>query len=97
MIPIRPTASDPRYFCNEAQGLTAERENRLVRAEMLLRRAVALEATLPTAFGPPTIDQPTHELLGAFLLRHGRQTEARAEFDKALAAAPGRRLADKGR
>jgi tetratricopeptide (TPR) repeat protein len=87
----------PEILLYEAEGLTAEQENHLVAAEELLRRAVALEATLPTAFGPPTIDQPTHELLGAFLLRHGQRTEARAEFDKALATAPGRRLAVIGR
>ena len=86
----------PEILLGEAKGLMAEQENHLAAAENLLRRAVALEATLPIAFGPPTIDQPTHELLGAFLLRHGQRTEARAEFEKALAAAPGRRLAERG-
>jgi hypothetical protein len=86
----------PEILLNEAEGLMAEQENHLATAEKLLRRAVALESTLPIAFGPPTIDQPTHELLGAFLLRHGQRTEARAEFAKALAAAPGRRLAEEG-
>jgi len=86
----------PEIMLDEATGLMAEQENHLATAEELLRHAVALEATLPIAFGPPTIDEPTHELLGAFLLRHGQRTEARAEFEKALAAAPGRRLAEKG-
>jgi hypothetical protein len=86
----------PEILLDEAKGLMAEQENDLPTAEKLLRRAVALEAGVPIAFGPPTIDQPTHELLGAFLLRHGRRIEARAEFEKALAAAPGRRLAEKG-
>ena len=86
----------PRILVNEAQGLMAEKENQLGKAEELLRQAVALEAALPVAFGPPTVEQPAHELLGAFLLRHGRATEAGAEFEKALAAAPGRRLAQTG-
>ena len=86
----------PEILLAEAKGLMAEKESDLAAAEGLLRRAVALEATLPIAFGPPTIDQPTHELLGAFLLRHGQRVEARAEFEKALAAAPGRRQAEKG-
>ena len=86
----------PEILLDEAQGLMAEHENHLSAAEQLLRRAVALEATLPIAFGPPTIDQPTRELLGAFLLRRARRAEARVEFEKALAAAPGRRLAKKG-
>ena len=86
----------PDILLDEAQALMAEQENHLAAAETLLRRAVTMEATLPIAFGPPTIDQPTHELLGTFLLRHGRNAEARVEFEKALAAAPGRRLAEKG-
>jgi tetratricopeptide (TPR) repeat protein len=86
----------PEILLDEAEGLVAEQENHLATAEKLLRRAVSLEATLPIAFGPPTIDQPTHELLGAFLLRHGQRAEARGEFEKALAAAPGRRLAEEG-
>jgi len=51
-----------------------------------------LEETLPIAFGPPTIDKPTYELLGEFLLRRGRKDEARAAFQRALARTPGRRL-----
>jgi len=86
----------PEILLTEAKGLMAEQQSDLATAGKLLRQAVALEATLPIAFGPPTIDQPPHELLGAFLLRHGQPTEARSEFAKALAAAPGRRLAEKG-
>jgi tetratricopeptide (TPR) repeat protein len=86
----------PQILLAEAQGLMAEQAGDLATAEKWLRQAVGLEATLPIAFGPPTIDQPTHELLGAFLLRHGQRTQARAEFEKSLAAAPARRLAEKG-
>jgi tetratricopeptide (TPR) repeat protein len=86
----------PRILVAEAQGLMQEKENHLAKAEGLLRQAVILEATLPVAFGPPTVEQPAHELLGAFLLRHGRAPEARSEFEKALAAAPGRRAAQYG-
>jgi len=86
----------PEILLDEAEGLMAEREHNPAAAEKLLRRAVVLEATLPIAFGPPAIDQPTHELLGAFLLRRGQRTEARAEFEKALVTAPGRRMAEKG-
>lgn len=86
----------PEILLTEAKGLMAEQEHQLANAEKLLRHAVGLEATLPVAFGPPTIDQPPHELLGEFLLRHGQRAEAHAEFAKALAAAPGRRQAEKG-
>jgi hypothetical protein len=86
----------PEILLTEAQGLMAEQEHQLADAEKLLRHAVDLEATLPVAFGPPTIDQPPHELLGEYLQRHGQRAEAHAEFVKALAAAPGRRQAEKG-
>lgn len=94
--------SDPSYRLRpeilhlEAQGLLAEKANDLSSAEKLMRKAVVLEESLPIAFGPPTIDKPTHELLGEFLLRHGRSNEAQVEFEKALARTPGRRLAAQG-
>ncbi len=101
-IETKSGGSDPSYrirpeiFLLEARALLAEQEGDLAGAERLLRQAVGLEEKLPIAFGPPTIDKPTHELLGEFLLRHGRKDEAHAEFEKALARTPGRRLAEQG-
>jgi tetratricopeptide (TPR) repeat protein len=86
----------PEILRLEVRGLLAEQEKDLVGAEKLLRQAVAREATLPIAFGPPVIDKPTHELLGEFLLRQGRRTEASKEFALALALTPGRRMAERG-
>jgi tetratricopeptide (TPR) repeat protein len=86
----------PDVLLLEARGLMAELDKDTAGAEKLLRQAVTLEGTLPIAFGPPAIDKPTHELLGEFLLRHGRADEAREEFKRALALAPGRRLATQG-
>ena len=86
----------PGVLLLEARALLAEHEGDLPGAEKLLRQAVTVEETLPIDFGPPTIDKPTHELLGEFLLRRGRKSEARAEFEKALARTPGRRLATQG-
>jgi len=94
--------SDPSYrvrpeiFLLEARGLLAELDGDFAGAERLLRQAVGLEEKLPIAFGPPTIDKPTHELLGEFLLRRGRKDEAHSEFERALASTPGRRLAEQG-
>ena len=82
----------PRILLLEARALLAERDGDLAGAEQRLREAVALEDPLPIAFGPPTIDKPTHELLGEFLARHDRADEARGELEKALARTPGRRL-----
>ncbi len=86
----------PEIFLLEARALLAERESDLAGAEKLLRQAVGLEETLPIDFGPPMIDKPTHELLGEFLLRRDRKDDARAEFEKARARTPGRRLAEQG-
>jgi tetratricopeptide (TPR) repeat protein len=97
-IASKATDPDPTYrvapeiVLLEARALMAEQENDLVNAENLLRQAVALEEKLPIAFGPPTIDKPTYELLGEFLLRRGRKDEARTAFEQALARTPGRRL-----
>jgi len=86
----------PEILVFEARGLLLEQNGDLVGAEKLLRDAVALEETLPIDFGPPTIEKPTHELLGEFLLRRGRKDEARVEFQKALARTPGRRVTELG-
>lgn len=101
-IEKKQAAPDPTYrvrpeiFLLEARGLLAEQGGDFAGAEQLLRQAVALEEKLPIAFGPPTIDKPTHELLGEFLLRRGRKQEAHSEFERALASTPGRRLAEQG-
>ncbi|MFS8085039.1 MAG: hypothetical protein ACMG6H_05365, partial [Acidobacteriota bacterium] len=86
----------PEILLLEARALLAEHDGDLAGAEKFLRQAIGLEETLPIDFGPPTIDKPTHELLGEFLLRRNRKDEARAEFQKALARTPGRRLSEKG-
>jgi tetratricopeptide (TPR) repeat protein len=101
-IETRLGDADPSYrvrpgiFLLEARALLAESEGDAPAAEQLLRQAVGLEEKLPIAFGPPTIDKPTREQLGEFLLRHGRKAEAHAEFERALARTPGRRLARQG-
>ena len=86
----------PEIVLLEAQALLAEHQGNLADAEKLLRQATAVEDALPLAFGPPTIDKPTHELLGEFLLRRSRKDEARAELEKAIARTPGRRAAVEG-
>ena len=86
----------PQIMLLEARGLQAEQDKDLAGAEQRLREAVKLEETLPIAFGPPEIDKPTHELLGEFLLRHGRALDARAEFEQARARTPGRRAVETG-
>jgi tetratricopeptide (TPR) repeat protein len=55
-----------------------------------LRRATAIEDTLPMAFGPPEIVKPSHELLGEQYLKLGRPADAKREFQRALGLAPRR-------
>lgn len=56
----------------------------------LLREATRAEDALPVDFGPPGILKPSHELLGDLLLDLGRPAEAKQEYTRALALAPGR-------
>ncbi len=86
----------PQIFALEARALLAEKDGDLKGAERFLVEAADLEDKLPMAFGPPMIDKPTHELLGEYLLRRGRNKEAHVEFMKAVARTPGRRLAEQG-
>jgi hypothetical protein len=44
----------------------------------------------PVEFGPPTVSKPIRELRGELLLKAGRAREAETEFQRALAAFPGR-------
>jgi tetratricopeptide (TPR) repeat protein len=86
----------PDIFLLEIRALLAEQEGDFAGAERLMLQAVSMEDKLPIAFGPPTIDKPGHELFGEFLFRRGRKDEAHAEFEKAVARTPGRRLTEQG-
>lgn len=86
----------PEIFLLEARALLAEQDGDFAGAERLLLQAIVIEDKLPVAFGPPTIDKPSHELFGEFLLRRSRKDEAHAEFEKAIARTPGRRLTEQG-
>lgn len=59
-------------------------------AARVLGRATAVEDSMAFAFGPPFVDQPSHELLGEVLLALRQPERAREEFRKALARAPKR-------
>jgi tetratricopeptide (TPR) repeat protein len=56
----------------------------------VLERAAVLEDGMAMDFGPPVPVKPAHEMLGEMLLAAGRHGEAKAHFEKALQAAPGR-------
>lgn len=54
------------------------------------QQAVAIEAESPYAFGPPTPEKPSYELLGELLLKVNRNSPARAAFEASLQRAPQR-------
>lgn len=62
----------------------------------LLRAAAEAESGLPLPFGPPIMAKPSWELLGDEHLVAGRKSEAAEAYRRALAEAPGRRLAVEG-
>lgn len=47
-------------------------------------------------FGPPNLVKPARELAGEILLKFGKASEAKEQFEAALARAPGRALSLKG-
>ena len=81
----------------ELEALRLEAEGDVPGALELMGRAVELEVALPLEYGPPSIAKPSPELLGEMLLRHGRASEAEAQFAKALERAPRRSLSLAGR
>ena len=76
----------------ELRAMANARRGRLDDAIAELRKAVAVEDSLPFEFGPPSIEKPSHELLGEMLLAAGRPRDARHEFEVALKRTPGRSL-----
>jgi tetratricopeptide (TPR) repeat protein len=55
-----------------------------------LQRAAEEEAGRPLEYGPPSIEKPSHELLGEMLLADDRPEAAALAFEAALARAPRR-------
>jgi tetratricopeptide (TPR) repeat protein len=58
----------------------------------LLADAARRDAALPASIGPPALLKPAQEQYGEALLAAGRLDESLAQFDAALARAPGRRI-----
>lgn len=76
----------------ELRAMANARRGRLDDAIAELRKAAAVEDSLPFEFGPPQIEKPSRELLGEMLLTAGRPRDARREFEIALERTPGRSL-----
>lgn len=80
----------PAILSAQIQGLVFSGNKDMDQAAAALQKAADQEASLPSAFGPPLIAKPSHELLGEFLLERGRNEEARSAFQIALTRAPRR-------
>ncbi len=81
---------DDQEFLTRTEVLRLELVGVISGALDTLRSATALEDRMAYAFGPPFVNQPSHELLGRELLDAGWPREAEAEFTRALARAPRR-------
>ena len=80
----------PGILTDQIQGLVLLQRNDLEQAGAAFQKAADEEASLPSAFGPPLIAKPSHELLGEFLLERGNAADARQAFETGLARAPRR-------
>jgi tetratricopeptide (TPR) repeat protein len=80
----------PGILTAQIQALVLSRDGALDKAAAAFQTAADEEASLPSAFGPPLIAKPSHELLGEFLLERSRNQEARKAFETALSRAPQR-------
>jgi tetratricopeptide (TPR) repeat protein len=74
----------------ELAGLVAGGAGDRAGALDTLRQAARVEDGMALAYGPPSVDEPSHELLGEELLAAGKADEARREFETALTRTPGR-------
>jgi hypothetical protein len=82
-----------RVFRDELEGLIAGGEGNTDGALARLRAATLVEDSMAYAFGPPLVNQPSHELLGAELLRLHQFGEAVTQYRLALKRTPRRTAA----
>lgn len=75
----------------QIQSLLLMEEGKTDEGRALLEEAVAEEAELPVAFGPPIIVKPSRELLGDVLMELGSYQEATEAYEKQLERTPERR------
>lgn len=89
----QPELARARVLRSELEGLIAGGEGNVEGELARLRAATLIEDSMAYAFGPPFVNQPSHELLGAELLRLHRFRDALAQFRIALTRTPRRTAA----
>ena len=92
----RPVSPGMAFQINDLAGLIAIHNGQRDKGIELLKQAAAAEDALPLEYGPPEPIQPAHEVLGAALLKLGRNAEAADAFGRALERTPRRAVAATG-
>jgi tetratricopeptide (TPR) repeat protein len=88
--PADPMRRVPQIQKLQLQAVILSAEGHADEAIAMARQAVATGEELPYAFGPPSPEKPSHELLGELLLKENRNGLARAAFEASLQRAPQR-------
>lgn len=74
----------------QLQAVILSAEGHGHQAVATMQQAVAIGRGLPYAFGPPSPEKPSLELLGELLLKENEAPQAREAFEAALKRAPRR-------
>jgi tetratricopeptide (TPR) repeat protein len=80
----------------QLRALRASLENDKALAEKYFLESIELEESISYSYGPPSIQKPTRELYGDWLLIQNRNEEATIQYEITLKSAPKRLLAVKG-
>ena len=88
--PADPMRRVPQIQKLQLQAVILSAEGHANEAIAMAQQAVAAGEELPYAFGPPSPEKPSYELLGELLLKESRNAPARAAFEASLERAPRR-------
>ncbi len=88
--PADPMRRVPQIQNLQLQAVILSAEGHGDEAISMARQAVATGEELPYAFGPPSPEKPSYELLGELLLKENRNGPARVAFKASLVRAPQR-------
>ena len=88
--PADPMRRVPQIQKLQLQAVILSAEGHGDEAIAMAQQAVATGEELPYAFGPPSPEKPSYELLGELLLKENRNAAASAAFEASLQRAPQR-------
>jgi tetratricopeptide (TPR) repeat protein len=88
--PADPMRRVPQIQKLQLQAVILSAEGHEDQAVATAQQAVAAGEELPYAFGPPSPEKPSYELLGELLLKENKNALARAAFQASLERAPQR-------